>query len=384
MNTEENFEKQLFLENPDAFSAGLVEWLASEEKSAEWAQVAINALESWREDGILDEQERIKLSMLEKAIRSGLAPALVGEDGFLNDDVFRSSPGAVNLLLTYLEVVFLALRLKSNLTFEPNLSASAEMIEVFSSGLIGVTIEAVAASNNAEVLQNFSSATLAAALHLDGRKIPGGPEHVLGRLQAAECPQEPGYPAEYASLVSEALKNMRLGVSPGSPLVRDLVQPEKMDRHHKQEWKKFYKSLTDQTLDQACLAIIVVNDEKFNSYRLVFGNKFILICAERRSPIVITRQDVNSILIGSGFERMHAGYSHKDVERALIDIHLNSGALYRFRYTISFAGSDGNSSRVFLTKRLAEIGKYYPVASSGQHQVKESGYRTRVSYGYRF
>lgn len=330
-----------------------------------------DSVAAWMADSALDGDELKELLAFEAHSRHLIESEVIPESE-KGANVYDTFPGATHVMLGWLHLVDLVLSLEVQL--KPfKVSDTAKSI-------IGTPASHFVMRKLANFPYLYESAgfkTSAALIYL-GMSDVEEVNHLLDVM--TETNQE--YGDEVGWCVGD-MEDAIHGVGGKGPALLPMHEFLKMmEESQSKDYHKHYRSVPQTLLDQGFVSATWATDLDLKMVHLLFGENTVSISHEKTGTRYIRREDVSAIVLGSATERQHSGFSHTDYHKWTMDIYTHSGAIHHYRMTLSSGNKDANPQRERLTKVFNEVGKYYPVTSSGHHSVSESGYQTTMSYWF--
>lgn len=326
---------------------------------------------AWMADSALDGDELKEVLALEVHARKLIESTVIPESE-KGSNVYEIYPGAMHLMLGWLHLVDLVISLEVSL--KPfKVSETADSI-------IGTPASHFVMRRLANFPYLYESAgfkTSAALLYL-GMSDVEEVNHLIDVM--TETNQEYGDEVGWCVGDMEDAIHGGPGKAPGLLPVHEFLKM--MEESQTSDYHKHYRSVPQTLLDQGFVSATWATDLDLKMVHLLFAENTISISHEKTGTRYIRREDVSAIVLGSATERQHSGFSHTDYHKWTLDIYTHSGAIYHYRMTLSSGNKDANPQRERLTKVFNEVGKYYPVTSSGHHSVSESGYQTTMTYWF--
>lgn len=326
---------------------------------------------AWMADSALDGDELKEVLALEAHARKLIESTVIPESE-KGSNVYEIYPGAMHLMLGWLHLVDLVISLEVSL--KPfKVSETADSI-------IGTPASHFVMRRLANFPYLYESAgfkTSAALLYL-GMSDVEEVNHLIDVM--TETNQEYGDEVGWCVGDMEDAIHGGPGKAPGLLPVHEFLKM--MEESQTSDYHKHYRSVPQTLLDQGFVSATWATDLDLKMVHLLFAENTISISHVKTGTRYIRREDVSAIVLGSATERQHSGFSHTDYHKWTLDIYTHSGAIYHYRMTLSSGNKDANPQRERLTKVFNEVGKYYPVTSSGHHSVSESGYQTTMTYWF--
>lgn len=326
---------------------------------------------AWLADSSLDGEELKEVLVLEALARHQIESQLI-IDFSEGSDIFERFPGGVHLMLGWLHLIDLVLSIEVHLS---PFRVSEKALALIGTPTSRFVMRGVAGVPELNEIAGFKTV---AALLLLGTPDVEEVKHLLDVM--IEANQEYGVQVAWCvGEMEDAIQGVE-GKAPALARVEEFLKV--MEEGIPKDYNKYYKNVPQSLLGQGYVSSTWATDLDFRGVHLLFGDEVISISHEKTGMSYVRREDVKAMVLGSATERRHSGFSHTDYHLWTLDVYSHSGAIYNFQMTLSSGNNDANPQREKLTKVFNDVGKYYPVTSSGHHAMSESGYQTTMSYWF--
>lgn len=345
--------------------------VVSETAGEELLQALDAKISGWLSDQRIDKDELAEILAIEESLRGVIEEKLLEHQG-KGTNLVEIFPGSPYVVLGWLLLANLVLM--DGITLRP-FRASDESRTLVNSAAAKFVVRELSPF---PALNEFTTAKSFAALVFLG--FIGNDDELNDHLDTV---------ANVEPVFGETVRDFALEMSDTfAELVENdqrLTMPEYfeiLEEAAPKDYNKHYRTIPPTFLDQKYIANMWVTDYDLKQVHLVFGESKMSLSHEKSGTRYLNMEDVRGIVIGSLTERMHTGFSYTDYHKWTIDIYANSGAVYQYTVLLSTDNRDANERREALTRTFNAIDPYYPVTSSGNHSVSESGYRTTMSYWF--